>query len=487
MAEDFTPATTGAGLVAMAPDAQRKLWQKGLLTWEQSSDFWSEFEGGENAVIMTETDTSKGAGQTITYTTASGFYKEGKRGDARFDGPEDFEGRTINTFQMKVDWIRHGYADNERAEELMGMRGEIREGVNVELGKWLGRLKTEQMFGAFVLLANTANIRYANGKTLDTLKSADIFDWDNIVTGAHMMKPLGGKPAKNSSTPEIWSNLVVGSTQSLLSLKLDPAYRQVLADASERGALNKLFKGGYPTIDGQTIAEYNAIDHDGIGAVGSFIAPKAYLGTAVTAGTTAIDIQGGGNATDGALTYPLYFKYFAGHAYNWIDGTDYSPAAGTNYFLICNLTGADAGKVGMYSYANATGNNGNKIVINGRLGSAASGIRATTLGNVTWDSGVWAGKHTDAHPSGSLIIPCNSYGVPFGRSLILGKMAALRGYGKYRGTRRVEEQEGGFINRRYIWSVFGQKIMEDRKNRQPGLIQVVHALYYPELSLPTVT
>lgn len=488
MAEDITPAITGTALAAMAPNAVRRLWQKGILVAEQSADFFSKLEGGSaTSVIPTVTDTAKGAGQRITFTTMSGFYGEGKKGDERFDAATDFEQIDMSSFDLTVDWIRNAYSKNERTEEVMGMRGEIASGANKELGKWLGRTKTEHMFAEFQLRLNSANILFANGKAIDTLKSADILDWDTVISSAHAMRPLGGSPANIGKGEEVWSNIVIATSPALLSLKLDPDYKALLSDAGVRGRANTVFAGGYPTIDGQTIMEYNPIDHDGVGAVGSFLNPKAYLGVAVTAGTTAIDIKGGGNATDAAKTAKLYFKYFKGHAYKFADLTTFAPSAATGYFLIYNLSGADAGKMGMYSYAVATGNNGNQITINGRLAAAASGVANTTIGDVTWDTGVWSGKHTDAHPEGSLIIPCNSFGVPIGDSLILGQKAALRGYGKYRGRRSTQTYEGGFIEQRFITSVFGQTITKDRKDRHIAAIRVTHAIAYPGINTPVVS
>jgi hypothetical protein len=488
MAEDITPVITGSALAAMAPGAVRQLWETGVHVAEQEEDFFQQMEStSKTGIIVAKSDTSKGKGQKITFTNMSGFYDEPHIGDARFDGPEDFEEINISSYDLDVDWLRHAYSKNDRAEEVMGMRGEILNGANVELGKWLGRQKSEQMFGIFQLKLNSANVFYASGKTLDTLTSADTLTWDEIVTGGQAMKPLGGLPANVSRAGgmPIWSQTVIPTEAALTSLKLDPDYKTVLQNAGVRGEQNTLFNGGYPDIDGHTIVPYNPIDHDGIGSVGSFLNPKAFLGVAVTAGTTTFDVKGGGNATDAAKTKKKYFKFFPNYAYEFLGAGVITPASGTRYFLIYNVSGSDAGKAGMYAYT--TGNDGNKIAITARLGSAASGIRVTTLGGVTWNTGVWSGKHTDVHPIGSLIIPCNSLGVPIGDTLMLGRMAAFRGYGKYRGMRSQQELEGGFIQQNYITSVFGQKLREDRLGRHPGVIRITHAISYPGVNLPVVS
>jgi hypothetical protein len=483
---DVTSPNTGTSLAALAPDAVRKLWNKGVLIAEQNEDFFQQMESSsDRSIIWSKSDLAKGQGHTIEFTNMSGFYKKPKVGEALFEGPNDFEKVKIGTFKLKVDFMRNAVRTSERMEEVMGMRGEIRSKFNVELGKWLGRYKTEQMFALFQLKLNDENVLYANGKTLNTLSSADTLVWDEVVTAGQAMKPLGGLPANVAGSKagmQIWSQSVVATEAALFSLKLDPDYKQVLREGDVRGKGNTIFRGGYPSIDGHTIVPFNPIDHDGTGPQGSFLNPKAFLGVAITAGTAAIEVQGGGTSAE--ADEADFFRYFPGAPYEFFDTGVLTPASETRYFLIYNLTGADAGKVGMYSYT--TGNDGDSITIVNRLGSAASVARVTTLGDVTWNTGVWAGKHTDAHPEGSLIIPCNSKGVPIGDTLVLGRCAALRGYGKWRGHRSQETHNGGFITDKYITSVFGQSIREDRKGRHPAVIRLRHAVSYPGINLPTV-
>ncbi len=106
---------------------------------------------------------------------------------------------------------------------------------------------------------------------------------------------------------------------------------------------------------------------------------------------------------------------------------------------------------------------------------------------VTYDTGVWAGKHTSVHGLNSLVIPCNVKGVPLGRSFMLGRAAALRGYGKHRAKRDTELAEGGFLQRTYLRSYFGQQLRYDRAARVPGVSVLEHSLHYPHLGLPVVT
>lgn len=493
---NYTSPNTGATL-STAP-AQgglgnanniRQIWQKGALLAEQSTDFFQEMESkSDRALIWSKTDLSKGNGATMNFTTQSGFYGKGKRGEGLFEVSADFEKIRQGNFQLKVDFVRNAVRSTERMEEIMGMRGDIESGTNVELGKWLGRLKTEQLLGLTIHKLPVANVVYANGKTLNTLKSADALVWDEIVKTGQAMKPLGGLPANiagRNSGAEIWSQTFVATEAALTSLKLDDDYKSVLKNGDVRGSGNTIFAGGYPSIDGHTVVPYNPIDHDGVGPVGSFLNPKAFLGKeAATAATTALTIYGGGNADDEDDSD--FFRYFPGISYDFVDTGVTSGGTGTHYFIIYNLTGADAGKWGMYKYVGSgseAGNDGNKIVTTQRLAGSISGQAHTTVGGVTWS----ASLNTTEHPLGSLIIPVNSLGVPIGSTLALGRAGILRGYGKYRAEHTTDKLNGGFVADRYITSVFGQNFRYDRKDRVPAVMRLVHAISYPGIALPTVS
>jgi hypothetical protein len=472
----------------------RILWQKGALIAEQNNDFFMQFEGrSENSPIWTKTELSKGNGSTMVFTTQSGFYKEPKLGGELFLGPDDYEEIVQDAFELKVDFARFGCRTDERMEEMMGMRGDLESGVNKQLGKALGRFKTEQVMALYVLRLTAdhpENCFFAGGKTLNTLRSQDIFRWDEVVNVTQGMMPLGGLPANirghHVGGEPIWSMNYIAPTPALTSLKLDSAYRTVLANAMERGKSNTLFKGGFPLLDGNTILPYNPIDHDGIGPMGSFMNPKAYLGNAAIAGganggNTVIDIYGGGNATDHLKA--RFFRHFLGSPYKFIDtGAFANDTASEKYFIVYNLSGANTNKWCMYAYV--AGNDGTKITITKRLASTTSGAAGQqTIGSVTWDANL---NHGD-HPLGSLVIPVNAKGVPYGRVIVMGASGLLRGYGKYRAEHRSDTENGGFIQNRYMATVFGQCFKKDRKKRAVGAAMLTCAISYPNVVLPNYT
>lgn len=492
----YESPNTGTSLETMAPDDVRTLWQAGVDVFEQSTDFFDEFEGsGAMSLIDTVTDTSKGKGQKMRFTVMSGFYDEPHLGEQLFETSDDYEEILIDGHDLEVDWVRHAYRYTERMEEVMGMRGEIVSGTNVELGKWFGRYKTELMLMMFREKLPSSNVSYAGATSQDTMVSSNTLAWDPIVSLGYIMKRLGGAPAKVGSSKNgkpIFKNVVIAPSDALASLETDPSFRQLLRETRDEDAAALLFNGGWANIRGHMIVEYTPIDHDGEGAIGSPLNAKAFLGNAIAAGTTAIDITGGGNPTSAAKTKKKYFKYFPGYAYPFLLSDVVAVDSSTKYVLIVNPPDAavDPNKIGMYAYT--TGNNGNKITITARLGSAASGVRATTVGNVTWNTGVWAANangfagHTDVHPAGALILPCNANGQPFGDILMLGARAARRGYGKYRNKRMSDEHEGGFIQENYIVSVLGQDLRQDRLDRVPGASRMRVAINYPGVPTPVI-
>lgn len=461
----------------------RQIWKKGALLAEQNEDFFMQMEGrSEKSLIWTQTDLAKGEGSIMNFTTQTGFYGRGKKGDALFESDADFEKIRQGNFQLKIDFIRNAVRTNKRMEEIMGMKGDIESGVNTGLGKWLGRQKTTQLFALFRHQLPAANVLYAGGKQRDTLKTADIFRWDEAVIAGHTLMPMGGIPADISKPggEPILSQTFISATTNLLGFKLDSAWKQVLRDGDVRGMGNTIFKGGYPSVDGHTIVPYNPINHDGVGPMGSFLNPLAFVGNAdIAAGTTARVVYGGGNATD--YNDADFFEYFENAPFTFVDTGAITPTTSTRYFIIYNLTGAAAGKWGMYAYT--TGNDGNKITCTAHLGATAAGVQVTTLGGVTYN----AALNTTDHPLGSMIFPCNSLGVPIGSTIVMGRSAILRGYGSLRADHTMDRLNGDFITDRYITSIFGQTFKKDRLDRVISALRIDHAISIPGVTLPVVS
>ncbi len=489
---------TGTALSSMDANSVRILWQKMVDVYEQEADFWQQFEGtSKHSPIWVINDTSVGKGLKFRVTARAGYYGPGKQGDSLFTLQSDMETDVINSNEMDADFIRNAVSITQRTDEYMGMQGELANGQAEELGKWMGREKSAMMGMTIKLLGASNNYFISNGKsTVDNLKTADGFLYNDLLMMGQALKPKGGSPCEVATVRgvPVRKYCVVGTTPGLFSLKQDPNYQLILQSAAprEKWDENPLFQGGYAEIDGHSIREYNPIDADGYSVAGSWFNPKAFTGAAITAGTAAFAITGGGSAAAAALTTYQYFRYFDNYAFPFSSTYTYSPGSTAKYLLIINAPNDPNGAgVGMYQYT--TGNNGNTITITQRLAAVQNGpVALSTVGNVTWNTGVWSTAnggpgHNESHAIGATIVQCNANGVPIGGTVMFGAGFALRGYGSMRNQRSQWLVDGGFETRKYITSVFGQQLRKNVNGNYPGFVYMTHAISYPELGLPVVT
>jgi hypothetical protein len=491
-----TPNTATA-LAAMSPDSVRILWQKTVDVFEQTEDFWGKFEGdSKDSPIRVINDTSVHKGLKFRITSRAGYYGRGKSGDDLFVNTTDFEQDVINSNELDADFLRNATSITQRTDEYLGMQGELASGQAEELGKWMGREKSARAGMTFVLKGNSRNLLIGGGKaTQDLLKTADGLTYTDLQLMGQSLKPMGGKPCEVATVrgSPVLKYCVVGTTPGLFSLKQDPDYKLSLQNAGPREKYdeNPLWEGGYMEVDGHRIVEFNPIDPDGYAWSGSWFNNKAYLGGAISGGTTAFAILGGGSAAAAANLNVDYFRFFPNFAFPFLPNDVFVPGSTTQYLLIVNprtidpVNNPDPGKVGMYAYT--TGNNGMQITISARLGPTIAGIQNSTLGNVTWNTGVWSGVHSYTHPIGSTVLLCNANGVPIGDTVMMGAMAMLRGYGSMRNKRSQWLVDGEFETRKYITTVFGQQLRKNVNNNYPGFVRMRHAISYPELGLPIVT
>lgn len=497
MAWEIGTPNTATALAAMSPDSVRILWQKTVDVFEQTEDWFMQFEGAtKDSPIMVINDTAADKGLKFRVTSRAGYYGRGKSGDALFTDVADFEQDVINSNELQADYLRNATSATKRTDEFMGMQGELVDGQAAELGKWMGREKSARIGMMFVLQGGPENLLYSGGKTSEgALVTADGLSYNDVLLMGQSLKPLGGRPAEVGTvrgTP-VYKYIVAGTTASLFSLKQDDDYKQILREAGPREKYdeNPLFTGGYMELDGHSIREFNPIDPDGYAWSGSWWNAKAYLGAAITAGTSTFVLKGGGSAAAAANTNIDFFRFFPNFAFEFTPEDIYVPGSTVQYLLVVAPRGAitasnpSPGGVGMYSYT--TGNNGNTITIVNRLGPNTAGAMVSTLGSVVWNTGVWAGIHAENFPIGSTIVLCNAKGVPIGDTIMMGAMAALRGYGMYRNLRTQWNVDGDFETRKYITTVFGQKLRKNVNDKFPGYVRLRSAISYPELGLPNVT
>lgn len=469
--------------------------------YESTEDIFTSMEGGPEALIEIETDLAAGVGNKITFRQKSGFYGPGKTGNNLYTADSDYEEIMMGTNTLQVGLIRNATRTFMMLEEDLGMRGDLENGVNIELGKWMGREKTSQLGMSLLHQVDATNHLTVNGRgSIQNLVSGDGVSPDDLVTAGAMLEGLGGKPAmigKDVMGNDVFSLLFLTSQFGSATLEVDPDYKaRQTAIATNNGMQNSLVQGGLIPVAGHHLKKWRVIDHDGVGPVGSFLNPKAYLGIAIVDGTSADltgggrGITGGGDATSAAKTIMQYFRDFPRMAFAFCNGESVSATAATHqlitgnkfYVTIVNPATAavDAGKWCIYR---CTVNNGNELTVDARLGTVANngtGISVSTLGGVTWDAAV----NTTVHPEGALVYASNQIGKPLFRTIGLARRAARRGYGKWRNRRMTQGQEGGAVTETYIASVFGQKPRSDRRNRFPGVIVLNHTGIYPGWNHP---
>ena len=509
MAYPTTVTNTGANLISQSAANAAQLWKEGADQYESTTDVFTDMEGGDDALIQTETDLSAGRGQKITFRQRSGFYGAGKAGNALYTAATDFEETMMGTNTLQVGLIRNATSEFFMLEEDLGMRGDLVNGTNVELGKWMGREKTSQMGLSLIHQVNLENQLTVNGRgDIQSLVSGDGLSPDDLVTAGAMLEGMGGKPAKigtDSQGNEVFSLVFLSSQFGTASIEVDPDYKaRLTAMLTNNGMANTLVKGGLIPVNGHMLKKWQVIDHDGVGPIGSFLNPKASLGIAIADGTTANltannrGICGGGDATSAAKTQYMFFRDFPAMAINFCNGETVAANASTHmllanghfYVTIVNqatATGTDpntslpiAGKWCIYE---CSVNNGNEITVVGRLSAPANngtGISHSTVGGVTWDNNL----NTTVHPEGALVYASNQIGKPLFKTIGLGMRATRRGYGKFRNLRMVQLQEGGAIKETYIASIFGQKPRADRRGRFPSVIVLNHTGTYPGWNHP---
>lgn len=494
MSFELGTPNTGLSLSTMSADSVRIIWQKAIDIFEQTEDFWGKFEGtAPDSPIHVINDTSVGKGLTFRVTALAGFYGPGKSGDALFNDEDDFEKAVINSNEMVADYLRNATSYTQRMDEKMGMVNELSTGLVEQLGKWMGREKSARAGMTFVLKGGAENLMYPGDVTDESeITTADGLTYNDVLAMGQALKPMGGKPCEIGTVRgnPVHKYCIVGTTPGLYSLKQDSDYKQILREAGPREKYdeNPLFEGGYMELDGHVIKEFNPIDPDGYAWSGSWFNAKAFTGEAISAGTAAFDIKGGGSAAAAAITNIQYFRFFPNYAFEFTSTDVYVPGSTEQYLMIVNPKNAatDPGKIGFYAYT--TGNNGNKITITKRLAPVQNGpVALATVGSVTWNTGAFANRCTQTHPIGSVVLLCNAKGVPIGDTVMMGAMAMLRGYGQYRNSRTSWNVDGDFETRSYIKTVFGQKLRKNVNGKYPGYVRLRHALRYPEYNLPTVT
>lgn len=501
---DVINATSVASLVALDGKAQEELWVKRVLMGADQDNVLSDnmIGGvGSGKPFVTYDDLSKVDGNTINVPTVAPLGGPGVQGDSERVGSEETIRSTLFPVKIGRWWCGMGIKNVAMSETVIG--SQFDNLANMMLRKRLGRKKQEDMLMVLRANAQSTNTARPNFKaSREALRSNDVFGTALISKAGLILSSLGGKPVKlgkDESGAPIESYLMFGHQYGMLPLTSESNYLEAQRHAAVKGGSNVLFRGGHTEWDGHAIYRWLLRDHDAYGPVGSSLLPRAFLGEAIAAGTTAITLKGGGSTDASAvLPAPQFFEDFSNFTYTLTNGNTLGVSSAQRYLAIQNLTGSDAGKIGIYGF---TVNSGNTITLSSRLAASASGVAATQIGNIYWDNAAtnpwksggdldngFAGL-TDAHPVGSLIVEINSYGVPFCYSLALAEMAAICGHGSIKGknakaarTQYTAPHDTALAVG--VETAFGVNVVERTDSKLPGYVLMEHA--YPIDGFPQI-
>jgi len=296
-----------------------------------------------------------------------------------------------------------------------------------------------------------------------------------------------------------------------VQLKTDSSYLTLVQNADVRGVgKNVAFTGQFADLDGVAFHAYQTVSpHETGGLIGCPLAPMVRLsqtpGQTATAAITTLDsadshtnitlyssrgVDSGGLATNNTIFEN--FSLMPAHIYTY-DPLDTS--AGTTVTTLFG-TAATArfallydpldGLSTMVRYTGTamttTTAKGNSLYCT-RLTSANNTLSG---GNVTYDTGVWSGKHkSTGFMPGTLVIPCNSYGVPLCFPQLLGAGALVRCYGsEFKDiSQKTDFEEFSALGYR---TVFGSSINMSAYGAPRGYLQMVAARSLPSFNLPTI-
>ena len=466
-----------------------ELFSKILMLQAKNMDALGAMEGpeGSGKPIITKTDLSKGAGNTVNFSVAARPGGRGTQGETALEA----ERIKLGSYPITVDFLRKGFALNDKIETFLAAGRDLKTAFALMAGEWFALQRQADVFMLWRRFADGTNTYRPNSRaSTDTLLSTDYFKSADISEVAGLLKSRGApapivtkRNVSVAGSSEVKGYIVLGSDRFFNSMKTtDSSYQNALQNAGLRGNENVIWSGGYADWDGNKVFHMDSVQEDTQGPLGLAIEPEALLGTALSAGTTARTITGGGITGPDTTSY-FPFEWFKGNPYPLLGYSAPSADSSVYYVVIYNVSGASAGKFGIYQYTGSN-NNGNTIVCSAHLGASVAGVQVTTLANIPYD----AAKHTTDHPSGSRIIQVNAKCVPYCYGAGLAEGAALRPYGGPPITPISEEGDWGFKKGIGMQAIYGTGLMKDTANVARRFC-LIEAPYRPIgcTNLPNVT
>lgn len=508
--------TTAELLSAYGTTYAEQAWAAGVILGAAARHPMSSMKQGmnpqnkrlPNAAIVTTNTLTKGIyGQTANFqvraplggfgTQGAGGYRDGhgeQFKDKMFTLTTGVHHHSVQLNNVSTAQTRIGVGSSDRA---------VQESCR-ELFGWLsGNLLEAETIRATALAASRC-VLYANGKTaVNELTSNDILTTEEVSRMKDQLQENMAQPFSitTDGVSDVNEFLVMAPSQLWRPMKASDEWKSLLQLADNRGKGNHLFGGGMPTWDACKLFDWQLQASDADGPIGAFAQPMALLGEVIAAGTTAFTIKGGGNATAAALTDRAYFFNFSGTGVRLFEQTKITRTTDQTYYILAK----GAGKTwAMASYKqtsegdldDATGTvaPGNRLTTFQFLAAAAAGDAVTTLGDVTWDTGVWADCHCawSDLAVGAKIYQCNSKGQTYGWATGFGQHAVMDGHGRIKADgsagygERTESTATDMGRLKALGMVmsYGANAYVDTNGVPRGLVRMAAAFNPP--GLPTI-
>lgn len=467
---------TLANAVAQDADAKGKLYSKAFELSGNTADDFSDMEGnpGSTMPVWVRNELKALSGDTIKFTSLGDISGPGVRGEAELTGNTSTP--RIGGWTVKVDFWRDAVELTKKEMQFLAQGGKLEFEIRKLLGKKFGRQKQADMIMALRNQANGNIYRVGNHSTTDGILKTDLYNTSVVTNAQARARGLGAQPVgitKSKSGSELQRYIAFAVQDAMVGIRNSSNYITAMQQATVRSDDNAMFSGKLLDWNGVALFEHTVVSPDSDDWKGSPLAPYAVLGVAITAATTAFNIQASAN------TKNLFFGFFPGYDWLWTEGQTAAPDSTTHYAWIIPQSGANVGKAMFISYV-GTGNDGNKITITNRLGDSADGAQVTTLGTVAWASGT----RCDSAPVGSIIIPANSIGTPIGWSLMLGAGSAIRAYGAIEMKAIEQMRDFDFTKGFGFEGIFGQTATKDSQGITRNYVLVEHALERAGVTIP---
>lgn len=515
---DFAQLTGGYS------DSQEVKWQKSIVLANRGrSNPFHGLIGGLNGMkpITEVMDFKALAGKEIVVTLDRPLGGPGVQGPAsqnKVVGNE--ENQAPWSYRAKVGLFAHMVAGEQIMETQTVIGGDWDSRQRKKLSEYFIHKQGDDIQMEMIVKAHARNTLYPNNKAaIDDLGTGDCINLGTVTYMKELMNANQAQPfdiSRSGSGAEILSYLLMGPSKAFNGMATSNSYQQLLANADNRGDSNKLFKGGLPKWNGDYLFDWRVEDGVQIGPLAAPCAPVAYLAADLPATTTTdftagagIFILGGGTQnTDGSKTKPLFFQYYENSRYVGHEGEKRAADTTTRRYLAMKiLTGADTGKIALFSYLV---NNGNKITISERLGAAGAGQIVTTLTGSTityngagnaWTSAAgsngFKGVSTGIIPAGSPIYQINAKGTPYVRSFGFGRNGIIAGYGNLApnkaygsgggspGQRLFQAQDAGRIfsvGWQQVWGCTATRDANDMVNAYSLIVSAFQPPGWPDVS-----